>query len=102
MTFEEFDKNLGECYINVWRADGFIPYYNRQPLDKKKQFFEKTFIWSFYYDLNDKKHIKFNYLPMANSSLEEVKDLYYINIAIWKEYKIQLKLENLEKDFTND
>lgn len=99
MTFEEFDKNLDKCYINAWRANGFIPYYNSHPLDKKKLFFEKTFIWSFYYNLNDKKHINFNYFPMSNSSLEEVKDLYYMNIAIWKEYKIQLKLEKFEKDF---
>lgn len=76
MTFDEFDKNLNECYINEWRADGLMPYYNSLSFEKKKLFFEKTFIWSFYYNLNDRKHINFNYFPMANSSLEEVKDLY--------------------------
>lgn len=102
MTFEEFDKNLDKCYINEWRAVGFIQYYNKLSHDEKPHVFKQTFIWSFYYVLNDKKHIKFNYFPISNSSLEEVKDLYYMNIAIWKEYKIQLKLEKLEKDFTND
>ena len=99
MTFNEWYKNTDKDYIYNWYGQLFKDKVKSEPTHDAKIRFDKSFLWNYASDIKTKKLVSMLFGTMADSSMEEVKDLYYKNKIIYKQYCMDLKLNRMKEDF---
>lgn len=100
MTYKEWVENFDKKYISGWYSTGFIRDFNK--IQNQERFYNSK-VFTRCSNINTKKleyyhdNQKMSYL--SNWSLEDLKELYYINCQIWKYQKMIKKLDRIKEDF---
>ena len=99
MTFNEWYKNTDKDYIYNWYGQLFKEKVKSESLHDAKIRFDKSFLWNYASNIKTKELAYVHCGAMSDYSIEEVKDLYYKNRIIYKQYCIDLKLNRMKEDF---
>ena len=99
MTFNEWYKNTDKDYIYNWFGQLFKEKVKSEPMHDAKIRFDNSFIWNYASNIKTKELSYIMFGTMSNYSIEEIKDLYYKNIIIYKQYCMDLKLNRMKEDF---
>ena len=97
MTYKEWVENFDKQYISVWYNTVFIRYFNKI---QNQELFYNSKVFTRCSNINTKKlEYYHDNQKMSYWSLEELKELYYINCQIWKYEKMLKKLDRIKEDF---
>ena len=100
MTFEEFDTNIDKEYINQWHTKAYWDDYKLYKCEQnKKHRFECTTCFTYSYDIHINDFLRRSYYNIKDFSLDEIKEMYKINVEIWKNHKLLKKLNRIKEDF---
>jgi hypothetical protein len=97
MTYKEWVDNFDKPYICDWYTSYFISNFHK--IQNQERFYNSK-VWTRCSSIETKKLVFYDCdIKISSLSLDEIKELYSMNVKIWKYEKLQKKLDRLKEDF---